>query len=62
MTLSLHHTAITTRNYRIMLIFYKDILGGELIREAQWDKGQTELDARTGLTNSVGRVALLRFG
>lgn len=62
MALSLHHTAITTRNYNNMLSFYQDILGGELIRESQWEKGQTELDARTGLTDSVGRVALLKFG
>ena len=62
MTLSLHHTAITTNRYVELLEFYVGVLGGELVRESQWEKGQTELDARTGLNNSAGRVALLKFG
>ena len=62
MTLSLHHAAITTRRYPALLEFYTDVLGGELVRESQWDEGQNELDARTGLSDSAGRVALLKFG
>ena len=49
MTLSLHHTAITTNQYSKLLEFYINVLGGELVRESQWDGGQHELDARTGL-------------
>lgn len=62
MSFSLHHTAITTTRYSELLVFYTDVLGGELVREMQWDHGQNELDARTGLQDSAGRVALLRFG
>ena len=62
MTFALHHTAITTNDYPRLLKFYTDLLGGELIREAAWDGGQTELDARIGLKESSARMALLKFG
>ena len=62
MTLSLHHTAITTTRYSVLLEFYCRTLEGELVRETTWDVGQHELDARTGLQDSAGRVALLKFG
>lgn len=62
MSLSLHHMAITTNRYSELVAFYTDILGGKFIRESRWDKGQDDLDARTGLKDSAGRVSLLRFG
>ena len=61
MTLSFHHAAITTSRYGDMLDFYTRILGASLVRESQWEMGQVELDARTGLKDSIGRVALLDF-
>ncbi len=62
MSLSLHHTAVTTKNYPELVEFYVRVLGGVLVRESQWEEGQVELDARTGMSNSAGRVALLQFG
>ena len=62
MALALHHTAITTSDYPGLLAFYSDVLGGEIIREATWDGGQTQLDERIGLTNSSARMALIKFG
>ena len=62
MALSFHHAAITTHRYSEILEFYTVVLGAELLRETRWDQGQDELDARTGLKNSEGRVAVLEFG
>lgn len=62
MSLSFHHAAITTQRYPEMLEFYTAVLGAELVRESQWPQGQVELDARTGMQDSAGRVALLKFG
>ncbi|MGI9390685.1 MAG: VOC family protein [Boseongicola sp.] len=62
MTFSLHHTAITTTDFPRLLAFYTDVLRGEIIREAKWDGGQTELDARIGLAESSARMALIKFG
>lgn len=62
MSLSLHHTGKTTTRYSELVTFYTVVLGAKIVRESEWEQGQHELDARTGLEDSAGRVALLKFG
>ena len=62
MAFSFHHAAITTHRYHELLSFYTELLGAALERETSWQQGQVELDARTGLKNSEGRVAVLSLG
>lgn len=61
MPLRFHHTAITTKNFDALIAFYVDLFGATLIDQRNW-ADSPNMDACIGLTESVGRLALMQVG
>ncbi|MCE2391313.1 MAG: VOC family protein [Proteobacteria bacterium] len=57
-----HHTAISTVDLERSLVFYRDLLGFEMIMEAGWPVGTRVADRIAALPGSSARSAVLRVG
>lgn len=58
----IHHTAISTPDLECLVAFYRDVIGGELVRESAWPVGSDGIDALVGLRGSSARTATLLIG
>src|SRR5664279_924880 len=57
-----HHVSLTVHDMDAMLGFYKETLGFEQVAQLGWDRGNAEVDAILGLTDSAADVRILRAG
>jgi catechol 2,3-dioxygenase-like lactoylglutathione lyase family enzyme len=59
---AVHHTAISTSDLDRLIHFYCDLLGFEIEREFNWEKGTEIADKITGLKDSASKAAMLKLG
>jgi catechol 2,3-dioxygenase-like lactoylglutathione lyase family enzyme len=57
----IHHVALNTANLAGMLVFYRDVIGFEVVAEAAW-KDDATIDGVVGLSGSAARQIMLRGG
>lgn len=62
-----HHVALLTADFDRMLAFYRDVVGGELVHEREWDEAKgDDLELLSRVTGIPGRPrlrsAILRLG
>ena len=58
----IHHVAISTGDIDRLIVFYRDVIGMELVKVSGWAAGSEEVDAIVGLEGSSARAAKLRIG
>lgn len=61
----IHHPSLATDNLEMLLSFYRDLLGFEVISSFGWESGSELSDLAgqiTGVPNSTARSALLKAG
>ena len=58
----IHHTAISTADLERALGFYRELLGFEPVLDWEWPRGTKDMDRTHRLTDTSGRVVLLRAG
>lgn len=58
----LHHAALATPDAGVLLAFYVEVLGFEVVAEGAWQPGNPLLDEMTGLDNSAADYFVLRLG
>ncbi len=57
-----HHTGISTPDMERAMLFYRDLLGFEVVSSGGWKKGTGVVDSVVGLRNSSARSAMLKCG
>ncbi len=56
----LHHIAISVANMDVVLPFYRDVLGFEIVMEGGWKVGDRLVERIIGLKDTAARVVMLR--
>ena len=58
----IHHTAISTPDLERALVFYRDLLGADVVTDFEWPAGLAVADQILGLRGSSARAVMLRLG
>ena len=59
----IHHVALSTSKFDLMVRFYRDAFGfTPATDEMRWEKGSTEIDRAIGVPGSAARTVMLRAG
>jgi catechol 2,3-dioxygenase-like lactoylglutathione lyase family enzyme len=58
----IHHTAISTPDLERALVFYRDLLGADVVTDFEWPAGMEVADQILGLRGSSARAVMLRLG
>ena len=62
MILGIHHVAVSVSDMETALAFYRDLLGFDVVQEADWDRDSPLADQVIGLPESAARMSMLRAG
>ena len=57
-----HHVAVATRDMEPMLMFYRDVLGFQVVADYRWAPGNSVADAVTGLADCAARHVMFVMG
>lgn len=60
MILGIHHVAISVPDLDRGLVFYRDLLGFEVVQESSWDRDAPWADQAIGLPETAARMAMLK--
>jgi len=60
MIVGIHHVAISVPDLDRALVFYRDVLGFEVVQQSGWDGDFPDADRAIGLPRTAARMAMLK--